>query len=199
MVYSVKIWIYIHVEFIFLNIIVVHCIYSTYTNFFHKFIQTVTNLWLIGKARGSESGGMGLNPAGCWNSMLHLGHFVWHWAWACQWSQVDSLLYFYIAGLKFGHWQSQAEYWHEHQTFTVLEHLESGPGPWLGHLCSCAGLVHRQWLLLLYCLRAIWPEKARAWPLLFLEMSKILKKSGPSWGFSNPGLTNAGQTVLHWG
>ena len=48
---------------------------------------------------------------------------------------------------------------------------------------TCAGLVHGRDYS--YC-RA--PEKIRksAWPLFFLELSKILENNGPLWGFFKP-------------
>ena len=43
---------------------------------------------------------------------------------------------------------------------------------------TCAGLVHGQWLLLLYSLRINVPEKD--WQLFFLELSEILKRQWPT-------------------
>ena len=51
--------------------------------FFACSIQThffVPSLWFVVKASCSEPGDMGSIPEGCWNSLLPLGHFVWHWA-----------------------------------------------------------------------------------------------------------------------
>ena len=55
---------------------------------------------------------------------------------------------------------------------TGTKHLELGQG----HSATCGGLAHGQWFKLLNSLQVKMPEKA--WPLFFLELWKILRKTG---------------------
>ena len=97
------------------------------------------NSWVV-KVSHIESGDMGSILAECRN--LWLLTAVLRGTEAVS-TQTRALIYccavhnFFFLG--FSQWQSRADrvftLKHEHPTSTVLEHLESGPRPGLGHMC----------------------------------------------------------------
>ena len=72
---------------------------------------------------------------------------------------------------------------YEHPTSTVLEHLESGPGPWLGHMCrpgawvddsDCRALEQKSQKVLGHYFPWIVENNWKPWPTL-----KVFKTSPP--------------------
>ena len=56
-----------------------------YDTLFTVFVsRSIWTQGLVVKASSSESGNTALILAGCWNFVLPLSHFVWHWASQCQ-------------------------------------------------------------------------------------------------------------------
>ena len=110
---------------------------KSYAVFFHRLTQTHV---LVVKVSRREYGDSGSIPAECWKSLPPLGHFAWHWARQCTdthafYIAALSIIFFsWISSVAISRWQGfNSE--HEHPTSTVWEHLESGPGPGLGHAC----------------------------------------------------------------
>ena len=104
---------------------------------------------LVDKTGCRESGNMGLIPDDYRNLLQRLGHFVWHWASQCTltctfYIDVLSIIFFLLG---FCQWQSRADRVVNLNTTirlpssTVLENLNSGPGP---QSPTCAGLAHGQ-------------------------------------------------------
>ena len=78
--------------------------------------------------------------SGCWNSLLLLGHFAWHWARHCS-DNMFCVLYIYSPWIL--QWHSHAE-----RVLTLNINIQlplfwnTCQGPWY---CTCAGLA-MQWL-----------------------------------------------------
>ena len=64
---------------------------TSHIPFFEEWIRTNG---LVVKASSSESGDLGSIPDECWNTLLSLSHFAWHWACLCTDTRT-----FYIAAL----------------------------------------------------------------------------------------------------
>ena len=125
--------------------------------------------------------------AGCWNPLQPLGHFAWHWA--CQCNDISafillcSLSIFFFLDLVSGNlaltaWRFWPLTWTSN--FHCFGALGVGPGGWNGsHVTAWSmGMI----------LAIVEPQSKshkKAWPLLFLEFSKILENNGTQWGVSN--------------
>ena len=114
---------------------------AKYDEQYTLFCRSIQTHGLVVKNSSSELGYMGLISAGCWNSLLPLGYFEWHWARHCTdtcFYIVLSLLFLSrISSIAIWHWQPATGFklltWTS--DFTVYEYLDSGLGPGLAQMC----------------------------------------------------------------
>ena len=140
--------------------------------------------WILCNCR--ESGDTGSIPVLCWILLLLRGHFVWHKARQCTdtrtfYTAALSIIFFFLG---FRQWRSRAD---RVLTLSMNIRLPLFWSTWSParspHSATGAGLAHARDYS--NC-RASELNCKSAWPLLFLELSKILLDNGLLWGVFNP-------------
>ena len=163
--------------------------------FFRRYILTYdlvvhTNLWLSGEGKSQWVATWIQFPqacSGCWNSLLPLARFVWHWTRECTDKYTVILLHSEYFFFNFFNGRlSRAdrvicEFKYENVT-SIFEAL--GVRPWARtwpHVCAW----HMGVNIAICSIRTKLPENVwKGLAIVFLELWKIPEKHCPHWGFS---------------
>ena len=153
---------------------------KSYTVVIYRSIRTYG---LVVKAH-SKSGAIGSIPAGCWNSLQPFS-FAQHWA--NQWTDKRALVLLrslWFVSFEFRMWRSRADRFF---TLNMKIGLPLFWSTWSGtkgqDSALCVGVAYEQETEQLYCLIAIYPQKA--WPLFSMNCWKHI--NGPHCVFCSDG------------
>ena len=152
------------------------------------FIKMIRMYDSLVEASHSKSDDLGSIPAGCLNHLPPIGHFAWHWTRKCTDTRAFILLRALFLLLGFRQRRFRANRVVNLNTTIRLPLLWR---TWTRALAPHSPFVNphvRAWRMRV--MTAIVEPRSKNhksnWPLLFLELSKILENNGTLWGVFNP-------------